>query len=390
MAPAGPIRRPWRRDHSAFSMRRFRLCAVLCLVPFLASGAAVAATRQIDVAATYGITRAGIAHAIEDAKRDFAVHPDDTVVLDFRPGVYDLSDVRDDRPVIDVSNIRPGDGGRLIIRGAGPDQTTLVMDKDARWIVGRNVYRMSFVGLHMTARQQTVSQGHVVATGRDIVVLRIANGFPSPSDIFNPHRDRGRYLRRYTDSRSDPQVIALDNRQIPWVGAEPVAGGLWRIDLAPGSGVPGYHTGDLVCIKSKPDGNAYWFLRGSDIAFDHVEWTRKSRGVFRGGIGKVRITNSTIDRGPPVAGQVPCLSTPEGGPQIGLPRNPPSNGDLVENNRFVATGDDAIAFFNASGIIRNNFVADSFARGILLNASPDVVLQNNEVLRSPILRKQGR
>jgi hypothetical protein len=62
---------------------------------------------------------------------------------------------------------------------------------------------------------------------------------------------------------------------------------------------------------------------------------------------------------------------------------------VVENNRIDATGDDSIAFFNASGIIRNNYVADAFGRGILLHNSPNVTLENNEVLRCPILKRAG-
>jgi hypothetical protein len=154
-----------------------------------------------------------------------------------------------------------------------------------------------------------------------------------------------------------------------------------RGELAP------YRTGDLVGIKSKETGNVYWFFQGSDITFEDVHWTRKSRGVFRGGIDRVRFTRCVVDRGPDVQGQTPCLSTPDGGPQIGQPNDPSTQDNWVENCRFVATGDDSIAFFNASGTVRGNSVRDSFGRGILLVNSPDALVEDNQVVRCPVLRQ---
>jgi parallel beta-helix repeat protein len=385
----------WRRNLRAQQYARRSIRCILAALAFfplalLVVGSPAAALEE-NIGSAHGLTANGIAQAIDDAKRDFAAHPDDTVTLYIGPGRYDLSQTSGERGVINVSGIHPGDRGRLIIRGAGPTRTTLVFDRNAAWIFGRNVYHVSFVGLRMTASQYTVSQGHVVSVTPGAVVLAIEDGFPSPGDLFNPDRQghgAGRFLRRYVDSATDPHRIETDN-QIAWSAAQHLSGKEWRMVLQNAELKPDYRPGDFVCIKSKPHGNAYWFAGGDDIAFDHIVWSLKARGVFRGGIGNVRIANSAIERAPPINGHVPCLSTPGGGPQIGQPHDRPVSGNIVENNTFDATGDDAIAFFNASGIIRNNTVSDSFARGILLARSPSVKLDNNRLNRCPLLQRSG-
>ena len=113
---------------------------------------------------------------------------------------------------------------------------------------------------------------------------------------------------------------------------------------------------------------------------------RVTRGVFRGGMSDVKILNSSILRDPPVRGRVPCLASAAGGPQIGQPRDAPTSGDIVRNFTAAGTGDDALAFFNASGSVSNVTIADSFARGILLYRSPGVTLSNVHVQQAPVLR----
>jgi len=78
------------------------------------------------------------------------------------------------------------------------------------------------------------------------------------------------------------------------------------------------------------------------------------------------------------------LAAPGGGPQIGQPNDPPTTGNLVKNCRFIASGDDAVAFFNASGEISGCFIRDAFARGILAANSPNAILTSNTVIRCPV------
>ena len=128
------------------------------------------------------------------------------------------------------------------------------------------------------------------------------------------------------------------------------------------------------------------FPHGSDFVFEDVKWTQESRGVFRDGFDKIRITRCVIARSPALDGQVPCLSTPDGGPQLSTLLPGSTSGNLVEDCNFTATGDDSIAFYHTTGTIRNCRVSDSFARGILVCDSASTQLENNTLIRSVLLK----
>jgi hypothetical protein len=343
-----------------------------------------AETLHWNVQSKFGISVPGIRKAIHDAKNHFGKAPDDVVILEFDEGSFYLEDEGSAKGTIDLSGIKPGAKGRLVFQGKGIDKTTLVFsdNKDALW--GRDVYRVTFANMHMTRKKYTVSQGLVVSTASGKVVLDIQEGFPTPADIFNPQSGQGRYLRRYTNSRTDPHIIEENNDQIPWSRASHVEGQRWEIELKSKKVVANYSKGDLVGIKSKHGGQAYWLMGGSDIVFESVRWTQKTRGVFRGGFDKIHFLNCITDRTPPIHGQTPCLASPEGGPQIGQPNDPPTTGNLVKNCRFIASGDDAVAFFNASGEISGCFSTDAFCRGILAANSPGAVLTGNTIIRCPV------
>jgi hypothetical protein len=368
------------------SGRRFGALTA-CSVGFLfVMSYANAGVTTVDIKSMYGTSRAGIERAIGEAKSHFHQNPDDTVIFELPAGTVDLSQDSQGRATIDVSEVRPGPQGRLIFKGAGKDKTTLVFGQNIS-IYGRDVYRVSFVGFHMTRKQYTVSQGHVVSVEPGAVVLDIQDGFPSPADIFDPLLHQGRYLRRYTDSTTHPTIIETNNVQIAWSSAQQIAGRRWRINLTHEDQIASYPVGSLIGIKSKHGGDACWFLGGSDIVFDDVMWTQKTRCTFRG-ISDVKILNSVATRSPPINNQTPCLASAEGGPQIlGDLAKPPVTGTVVDHFYADATGDDSIAFLNATGVIRNSHLADSFARCILLYDSPTVELQNNELARCPLLYK---
>ncbi len=335
------------------------------------------------------VTPSSLAKAIAEAKQIFQTNPRQIVVIDLPPGKFDLSKGTEGRGTIDVSDIAPGPGGWLIFRGAGAENTILTFSKDATWIYGNNAHRVAFQSMQMTGDKPAVSQGHVVSVGLGKVVLDIQPGFPSPGAIYNPGRTYGRWLRQYTDSRTDPRMIQDAvipmNEQVRWETTTQISGNRWQMNLYYPKQVAPYRPGDLIGIKSKQTGNTYFFYNSSDITFDHVQWKVKSRGVFRGGTSRVTISNCRVDRSDPINGQTQCMSTPDGGPQLGQPDDAPTGGHRVENCVFVATGDDSVAFFKASGSVSNCRIRDSFARGILLYQSPNVRLTDNEVVRCPIL-----
>jgi parallel beta-helix repeat protein len=359
---------------------------LFCIIAVILFQGAEAATVTWNLNSKFGgITQPGIARAIAEAKAHFVKEPNDTIVLEFDAGTYPLaSPSNGDKGIIKLSGVNPGPEGRLVFRGAGMEKTKLVFDPEAHQIFGRDVHRVSFIGFHMTRKDYTVSQGHVLEVAPGRIDLEIQSGFPTPADIFNHESDQGRFLCRYTDSKTDPQIILENNAQIAWKSANLVSGRRWRLNLKKPDQVADYKPGDLVGIKSKNGGQTYWLSGGSDFVFEDVKWTQVSRGVFRDGFDKVRITRCIVERAPAIDGQSPCLSTPDGGPQIGQPRSTPTSGNLVEDCSMTATGDDSVAFFNSSGTIRNCHISDSFARGILLNNSPDAKLENNTLIRCPV------
>jgi hypothetical protein len=355
-------------------------------------GSATAATMTIDIQKKYGaVSLSAINRAINDARAHFAANPNDVVVLSVPAGVFTLSAELGSQPSIDVSDVTPGPGGQLVLRGAGKHQTTLVFATGHDEILGRNAHRVSFIGLHFTIDHLTASQGHVVQVLPEAVLVRLEDGFPTPQQLGDAEMPKGSWLRRCADSATTPGISQDDNIQVHWSRAEAVAPLVWRFDLnrQPNSVV--LAVGDLVAIKEKSaGGGTFHFTQSSDLTFDDVEWSRATRGVFRAGTYNVKILNSSIERGPPVDGHVPCIGSSGGGPQFGQPRDPPMTGIVVSNFTAVGTGDDALAFFNASGTVNGVTISDSFARGIMLFRSDGVSLSNVAVARAPILRTNER
>lgn len=375
-------------------MRRYWLISVPFVVTGILATAASADTLLWNVRSRFGMSAQGIQQAVQEAKTQFSKTPDDVVILEIDEGSFYLKDQGDAKGTIDLSGVRPGPTGRLIFQGKGIDKTILVFADNKHAIYGRELYRVTMTGMHMTRQDYTVSQGLVAETAPGKIILEIQDRFPTPAMIFNPLSDQGRFLRRYTNSKTDPQLIQGDNEQIAWTRAKHLEGRRWEIELKRKKQLANYAKGALIGIKSKHGGETefggqtYWFMGGSDFVFDSVKWTQKTRGVFRGGFSKVQFLDCVTDRSPPINGQMPCLAAPGGGPQIGQPDDPATTGNVVKNCRFIASGDDAVAFFNASGVISDCYIRDAFCRGILAANSPDAELVNNTVIRCPVQQSQ--
>ncbi|BCX48132.1 hypothetical protein HAHE_20400 [Haloferula helveola] len=365
-----------------------RILPILCLLAVAVFSPARADTLRWNVQSEFGITAKGVGQAISKAKKHFGQKPDDTIVLEFDAGTYQLDGKDSDFGTIDLSGVEPGPNGRLVFQGAGMDKTVLVFSDNVHAIAGRKVFRVTMADMHMTRRNYTVSQGTVVESARGRLVLDIQNGFPTPADIFNPQSDQGRYVREYVNSKTDPQLVVENNPQYAWREAVPLGGQRWQLNLVKRNAVPHYAKGALLGIKSKHGGQTYWLMGGSDFIFKSVKWTHKTRGVFRGGFDRIQVLDCVTDRAAPINGQTPCLAAPGGGPQIGQPWDPPTTGNVVKDCRFIASGDDAVAFFHAKGEISGCYIQDAFARGILASNSPEAVIENNSLVRCPLQRSK--
>ncbi|BDS06294.1 hypothetical protein NT6N_13340 [Oceaniferula spumae] len=366
----------------------YLITAATSFLAFMSPIQSGAETLIWNVKKEYGITAEGIQKAVQAAKVHFRKTPNDVIVLEFDEGSYNLNGKDTEPGTIDLGGVKPGPKGRLIFKGAGMDKTVLVFSDNIHAITGKNVYRVTMSDMHMTRKNYTVSQGDVVETSKGKVVLDIHEGFPTPMDIFNAKSDQGRYIRRYTNSKTDPQLVVKNNAQLAWKTATHLGGQRWQLNLVKKNVVPTYSKGDLLGIKSKHGGQTYKFMGGSDFIFKSIKWTQKTRGVFRKGFDKIQILDCVTERSAPINGQTPCLAAPGGGPQIGQPWDPPTKGNIVRNCIFTASGDDAVAFFHSTGEISGCQIRDAFARGILASNSPEAVIKDNKLLRCPIQRSK--
>ncbi len=354
-----------------------------------------------DLNTKYGVSETAtnnqtqINQALTDAKGYLSRHGSDTLVLKLDPGSYTIHNEQGlTNGLLVFNNINPSGGGRLVFEGAGHSSTALIFD---HYIVGQSyptaclygnpASHITIQGMQLTTVNMTVTQGTVVSAGSSFVVVEIPAGFPTPADIYDPNMSGGRFLRKYDNSNPlSPTIIdntvwpPADNSQVAWVTAQQISGQQWQLNLS--SSQNPYSPGDYLAIKSKHGSFSYMFQNGNDFVFDDILWTRESRGVFRNGYDNITVQNSFIQRDAAISGQAPCLATPDGGPQIGQPSDPPVTTALIQNNQFIGTGDDAVAFFNvgSGGIIQNNYLAESFARGILLYSSANAQLTGNTLV----------
>lgn len=342
----------------------------------------------------HGVTQEGFAKVIEKARTFFDKFPEATLVIRIEAGTYKIGGDPTKLAIDLTKGFTPGTTGRLIFRGAGMNKTKLVFTNPGRfYLKGEKIYRIEFRDIHFARPFRTATQGTVVRVNKGSIDVRLHKGFPSPIKIFHTG-GAGRYLRRYTNSKTDPQIILDNNEQIPFgkpnrelKKPERLYGRVYRIFLNNENLVlKHYKKGEYVGIKSRNSGNAFWFLRGKNLTFRNVKWTGSTRGLVRGGFDNLKIINCRLERGEPINGQVPCLASSTGGIQVNQPGDGESTGTII--NRFYcdSPGDDCLAFFNVNGAkVYNSVFKNSFARGVLLTKeAKDVCFANSELINNPI------
>ncbi|HSI50478.1 MAG TPA: hypothetical protein VLA61_19605 [Ideonella sp.] len=236
----------------------------------------------------------------------------------------------------------------------------------------------------------TVTQGQIKRIDNVSADIAIEPGYPDPSIIADPVNfpTQGRYLHRYQQEldpvtghlscKFAPDAVdaneALVLTQIPYQanGISQTTQGWWHVDFGTTYSAvrpPPLKVGDYVGIKSKAGVNAYDVRNAAFFRFDSVLWRRKSRGVFGGTNNggahaptQITVTRSSIALEDMPGLASPCLSTPDGGPQFGGTTGFPSSGHIVTDNTFASTGDDAVAFFDATNTeVSRNILADAYS-----------------------------
>jgi len=347
---------------------------------------------RIDVRRTFGMKASQIQAAVNVASDYLAQQPKQMVELYFRRGTYVIDN--GENPAFTLKNIKPVNNGRLIISGAGMDATTIkVVDWKGDVFWGTNVTKLTIRDLHLTRSRPGVTQGTVTRVSKGLVTLEIPPGFPLPNQIYNGrHNDKTRtYLRRFTNI-ANPQLVMENNKQVIWDEMYPASQTntrLWTFRLKYNMTV-NYRPGHLIGVKSKCCGltipRSYSFKLSRELLFERVRWTRQTRGVFRLGTNDVTIRDCEIVRDPPINGRGWCMSSSEGGPQFGQPRDTWMHKVKVENFYAENTGDDSLAFFNvvSQASVTNVTIVDAFSRSVLLHKSPNIEFNEVKVSRSPI------
>ena len=313
-----------------------------------------------------------------------------------------------------TTGLAPGSGrGSTYIAGQawvdGPNQTTLITNKNARTFFGNGSSHIVIQGMTLMQSYPTTSQGivsfplgteppgqvtvdiqpgyapptveyvdcHGNATFQAVTAgCTYADGATNPFSARNfldgASQNAARLMRVYDNTNPLDPVLAQTrtNVQIEW-GARGEHGSGWRpskqpdpqnypnrwtIYLNPGKVLSAdYVQGALVCIKSKQGGYlaAEFIGPGSDILFNDIRWIGDGESAFLGtnpdhpGMTGIRVLNSENVRPNAVNGQKQCLASSYGGLQMGGPRASNATGGNVIDNYFAeGTGDDAVAFFH--------------------------------------------
>eukprot|EP01084_Bolivina_argentea_P196591 336999_1 len=357
------------------------------------------ATYEWNIAEKYGsITQSTIAQGVSDAKNIFEKSPNDIVILIINNGTYNIGG--DNSYGIDLTNIQPGDnGGRFIIKGQGMNETILIFtDIYQDEIFGHNVSHTTFQDMHITRNQYTVTQGVAknINTQEKYIDIELHDGYPTPNSLLSPTKEPtggGLFIRQYTTSKTDPHIYA-NLSDIPWVNASLINSTerIWRLYLHDVHNVLGlYKINEYIGVKAKHDGDTYHICGGNDIIFKNIKWTQSSRGTLRCGVNNILFENIKVLRSPGINGQIPCMSTNAGGPQINQPNDTMAYNASIKNSYFECTGDDSIAFFHVTnGSVYNTYIRDSFSNGIRVSPEAnDICGQNVTLIRSVLLDKGG-
>lgn len=353
--------------------------------------AAAGSSRQLTT-----VTQASIAAAVRDARAALQRSPGSSYTIRLPAGTFDISglDGTTGGASIDLSRL-DACPGTLTIAGAGMTRTTIVTDDRLVGISGRQTSCVTIADLTMSRRKPDATQGVVVSSTPESVTLDVPQGFPDPASLVPEERvvnRQGRetirrYLKKYAQTPAGPQAIP-GRTQVMWQSATRVPGAAnrWRIDLVIRGRMPDYRPGELLGIKSKNGFDAYRFVGGQKITFSGVRWMMETRGVFRR-VNNVTIQNCSIVRPAPINGVRFAMASSTGGPQIGQPTDPMTEGHVVTGNEFEGTGDDALLFAHANGVVRDNRISDTWGSAMRIYESPGLQVGTNMLTRSLILRE---
>ena len=239
------------------------LTLLLYLVAYPVSGGGQDCDVRWSVEEMWGISYQGVSLAIQEARSFLFIEPGTTLCLFLSPGQH-LLVLPDQDSSLDLSGSWGSPDGRLVLEGAGMEETILIVDPHHTLLTGRNVERLTIRDLQFRRSQELTTQGRVLQVGKGFVSLEIPEGFPGLDEIYDNTSSTGRYLRQYQTVENECEIVEEDNPQVPWHDYHQGLDNTWRVILADNQ-LTNYKPGQIIGVKSKCCGNghnAYWFCGG--------------------------------------------------------------------------------------------------------------------------------
>ena len=350
-----------------------------------------------DLVRDYGMVAEDAKPAMDRALAAAAAHlasaPETSLVLFIPAGTWTFH--HPTTPAIDVAGLR---AGRLVIRGAGADQTALVFDQfDQFGVLLTNAHGVTLESVHLTRPGIYTTQGDVTAVTPGRIRFAVHPGFPDPIPLVEAKNalDNDRTLIRFRGSLSDPELApnSVSYKMCPGKGGDrcehpilDLGGGNYEAILEDPAELADLAVGDSVALKAKAGSQTLRAEDCDDLTVRDVLFTRHAAVSLsvQGASNRTLIERVRIERAPAIGGRVPFFSGPGGGPQVTADRDGPT----IRGCLIVGTTDDAVAVFSndarapmRGARIEGNTIRDGQGRGINITQSSDGECVGNTIIR---------
>ena len=134
------------------------LTLLLSLASYLVTAGGQDCDIRWSVEDVWGISYQGVSLAIQEARSFLFIEPDTTLCLFLSPGQHWLV-LPDPDSSLDLSGSWGSQHGRLVLEGAGVEETILIVDPHHTLLSGRNVERLTIRDLQFRRSQELTTQG---------------------------------------------------------------------------------------------------------------------------------------------------------------------------------------------------------------------------------------
>ena len=341
---------------------------------------------------------------LADAKNWLSAHSADTLVLYFPYGTYIF-----DQTNVNGIYINGFTTGNLVLRGEQKDGifTKLQFQRfdcsGIRLNASNNItvekFWLTREGCGDTVNGLYTTQGTFTGTGNDgknYITLKLDEGFPDPVWLVKQKQslEHERTFLAFKGSDLDPEYdfvsekVLLDDslpEAIVFLDAGSYKAYLRSTQSVPANWIAGQ---TRIALKTKCGEQTIRLQNGcDDCVLQDLKITNFADNPIRGlgDMDRLLVQRVVIDRAAPINGKTPFFSGPGGGIQAYCGKY----GATIQDCTILGTADDAIGFFSTDnstlltngGIIKNNYIRDNQARGILICSSENGICTGNTIVR---------